>query len=168
MKSKGYTLWLVPKEPVYSRFSKLITNLAKKYGGPLFEPHVTLLGELTLSEKRLIFLIEKLVEKQKPFTITLNKIAYEDYYFRTLIVKALKTRPLLALHQKAKKIFEVKNTSPYMPHLSLLYGIYPLELKKEIIARIGKNQPAKFKVHSLVLLKGGKVEDWKIVKEFPF
>ncbi len=173
MKSKGYTLWLVPKGVIYKKFSGLIKNLAKKYDGPIFEPHVTLIGDLAVgdligSEKRLIALTQQLASAQKPFSVTLKQIDYENYYFRTLIVKALKTKPLLSLQEKAKKIFGVENASPYMPHLSLLYGLYPVKIKEQIISEIGRNQNSKFIVSSLVLLKGGKVEDWKMIGEFKF
>lgn len=168
MISKGYTLWLVPTGKEYPRFSELIRKLAKEYGGPVFTPHVTLLGEIILPEAEVIKRIEQLVLNQKPFIVTLEEINYEDYFFRTLFVKAKKTDALLALNNRTKEIFQIHGTDSYMPHLSLLYGNYPLEVKEKIIKQIGKNQSSQFEIKSVHLIKGGEVDKWVNIAEFPF
>lgn len=168
MFSKGYTLWLMPKGEVYNRFESLIKKLAKEYGGPIFEPHVTLLGDIEQSEEEVIRKTEQLVLGQKPFPITLKQIDYQDYHFRALFVRAEITESLLSLHNRAKEIFGMQDIPSYMPHLSLLYGNYPNELKEKIISEIGREQTAQFEVSSVYLIKGGEVKDWQIVKEFPF
>ncbi len=167
--SKEYTLWLMPKGQIYNKFNTLIKKLADENEGPVFKPHVTLLGEVPQQGKsEVIRLTEELVAGQKPFLITLREIGYQDFHFRTLFVKAEITAPLQALHDKAKQIFSAQNITQYMAHLSLLYGNYPNELKEQIIAEIGSQQPAQWEVNSVHLVKGGEVEDWKIVKEFTF
>lgn len=40
----SYSIWLIPDGEVYKTVSSIIQNIAKEYGGPLFEPHITLLG----------------------------------------------------------------------------------------------------------------------------
>lgn len=168
MISKGYTLWLMPKGTVYERFFGLIKKLALENNGPVFEPHVTLLGEFTNSLEEAIKGAKELVKDQNPFTINLEEIDYQDFYFRTLFVKAQITQPLLALHEHAKALFNMRSIPPYMPHLSLLYGTYPNELKEKIITQIGKGQSAQIEVKSVFLVKGGEIKDWEIVEEFPF
>lgn len=171
MIAKGYSLWLMPPGEYYKRFADLIKTLAQKYGGPVFQPHITLLGELMAkfpySEEESIRLTEELVTGQKPFSIVLKEIDYQDFYFRALFVKVDVTKPLLGLHEKAKETFGIQNIPPFMPHLSLLYGNYPVYLKEKIIKDIGRNQSARFEVKSVHLVKGGEVEEWQIVKEFP-
>lgn len=167
MESKGYSLWLMPSGENYNIFENLIKKLANEYNGPVFQPHVTLLGEIILPETDAIRKTEQLVDGQKPFSITLKQIDYEDFYFRTLFVKAVITKPLQTLYNKAKEIFAM-DVPLYMPHLSLLYGNYPREVKKKIIQEIGRDQTALFKISSVHLFKGGKVEQWQKIKEFTF
>lgn len=167
MISKGFTLWLIPKGEIYKKFADLIKKLGGEYGGPLFKPHVTLLGDIKLSEVEMISKTEKLVKDQKPFPITLRQIDYQEYHFRALFVRAEITDQLLTLHNQAKEIFGIQNIPPYMPHLSLLYGNYPNELKERIISGIGREQPVQWEIDTVYLIKGGKVKEWKIVKEFP-
>lgn len=168
MISKGYTLWLMPKGEQYNRFSDLIKRLAHEHGGPVFEPHVTLLGDIEQPEEEVIRKTEHLVLNQQSFPLTLRQVNYQDYHFRALFVKAEIAGPLQTLHERAKVIFNMQDIPPYMPHLSLLYGSYPNELKEKIILEIGREQPAQFEVSSVHLIKGGEVKDWQIIKEFSF
>lgn len=167
MISKGYTLWLMQDE-MRKKFAGLIKKLGAEYGGPIFEPHVTLLGGIELPQTEVIRRSEQLVHGQKSFPIILRQIDYEDYFFRTLFIKAEVTEQLQNLHNRAKEIFEIGGTSTYMPHLSLLYGNYPVELKERIIKKIGQDQTFQFQINSVHLVKGGEVKDWQIIRAFPF
>lgn len=168
MYSKGYTLWLQPKGDIYKKFDYLIRKIASKLNGPIFQPHVTLLGEISIPEEEICNLSQLLVQDQKPFTINLNQIGYEDFHFRTLFVKAEVTAPLLKLHQMAKKLFDKENIPLFMPHLSLLYGNYPPGIKEVIIREIDREQKARFEVNSITLIKGGEVSEWKVIGNFTF
>lgn len=168
MKSKGYTLWLMPKGASYDKFANLIKKFAKENIGPVFEPHVTLLGEIMFLEEEAVNRTQQLVLDQKQFQVTLQNIDYEDFYFRTLFIRAEITEPLLTLHNRAKEIFGIENIPWYMPHISLLYGTFPNDLKEKIIAEIGRDQTTAFDISSVHLIRGGEVKDWEIIKEFPF
>jgi 2'-5' RNA ligase len=166
MFSKGYTLWLVPTGNAYDKFSNLIKSLAKKYDAPIFEPHVTLLGDIEISEEEAVKKTEQLVANQKSFPLNLGSVDYQDFHFRTLFVRAEPTKFLQNLHKRAKQIFQM-DIPPYMPHLSILYGTYPEELKKGIISEIGSTKEASWIVDKVTLIKGGEVSEWKTIKEFP-
>lgn len=168
MKSQGYSLWLVPTGQANEKFINLIKKLAKENNAPVFIPHVTLLGDFMFPEEGCIAKTEQMVSGQQPFTIKLGEIDYEDFYFRTLFVRAEKSEPLLALNNRAREIFQMQNTSHFMPHLSILYGTFPNKLKEKIIKEIGRDQSAEFEVSSVTLVKGGEVEDWKIISKFSF
>lgn len=168
MYSRGYTLWLMPTSQANEKFVSLVKKLAAENQAPIFQPHVTLLGDIIISEQEAIEKTKQLVSGQTPFTLNLAEIGYEDFHFRTLFVRAEKTEPLLDLHNRAKEIFQKQDIPPYMPHLSILYGIYPTKIKEKIIAEIGRNQSSRFEVKSIHLVKGGEVADWKITAELPF
>ena len=168
MKAKGYSLWLVPTGKAYDKLSSLIQRLAKSYNAPIFEPHVTLIGEIMQSENDALRKTEQLASRQNSFQITLNSVDYQDYYFRTLFIRAEKTNLLQALHDRSKDVFEVKDVSDYMPHLSLMYGNFPKAVKEQIIKDIGNDQATEFTVNGLQLFKtDGEVNAWYKVKELP-
>lgn len=166
MKSKGHSLWLILTGEAYEKFSSLIKKLAKQYNAPVFQPHITLLGDFMQPLDECIKLTKQAVLNQKPFIINMGEIDYEDFYFRTLFIRVDKMEPLLNLHNRAKEIFKMV-IPPYMPHLSLLYGTFPIETKEKIIKEIGRKQSIQFEISSVLLIKGGEIADWRILKEFP-
>jgi 2'-5' RNA ligase len=168
MKAKGHSLWLMPIGNVYDKLSGLITRLAQEYKTPLFEPHVTLLGEAMQSDSDIFKRAEQLVSGQKPFPVTLRTVDYQDFYFRTLFVRADRTEPLLSLYNRAKDIFEMQDIPEYMPHLSLMYGNFPQLVKEKIISGIGIDQLTEFTANSVHLFKtDGEANTWRRVKAFP-
>lgn len=167
MKGTGYSINILPSGEEYNRFESLILRLAEQYNTPVFAPHVTVLGQATEDEEEAIAGMKKLVANQGPFTVTLEKVDFQDHFFRALFVLAEKTEPLLSLHEKAKKIFG-KAADPYMPHLSLLYGDFSSDLKKKIISEIGPLQKSTFEVKNLHLFcTEGEADEWYEVEEFP-
>ena len=155
----------MPTGEEYKRFADLIGKLARDYKAPIFQPHITSLGGIMLPEAEIVKRTKQLVLNQKPFTVNMGEIDYENYYFRTLFVRVDKTESLLALHNRSKEIFRM-DIPPYMPHLSLLYGTFPVETKEKIIKEIGKDLSCQFEINSVHLVKGGAVEDWHIVGKF--
>ena len=52
--SKGsYYLWFKPSGMAYDILARTIRELAKQLGGPVFEPHVSLIGSLEGTEEEL-------------------------------------------------------------------------------------------------------------------
>jgi 2'-5' RNA ligase len=169
MKAKGYSLWLMPTGEVYDKFSGLIRRLAEEYRAPLFAPHITLLGETRQSEEDVLRKAKQLASIQKPFPVTLNTVDYQDFYFRTLFVRADRTNSLQALHDRAKEIFEMQDIPYYMPHLSLLYGNFPKTVKEQIIKSIGRDQATEFTVKGIDVFKtDGEEKTWHRVKQENF
>lgn len=165
--AKGYSLWLVPTGETYDKLSGIIKRLAEEYNTPLFEPHITLLGEAPQSENDVIKRTRQLISGQKPFLATIRTLDYQDFYYRALFVKAEKTEPLLAFHERAKTIFEMPDIPPYMPHLSLLYGNFSGDIKKKIIKTIGNEFTEEFIVNAVHLIKSeGQANAWYKIKEF--
>lgn len=169
MTASGYSINILPKGEEYAKFETLIIKLAEQYNTPIFAPHITLLGQAAQDEDSARTLLKKLTQDQKPFKITLGKIDYQDYFFRALYVIADESPELLALYGKAKELAGKTNIPGYIPHLSLLYGDFPSEIKEKIIKEIGSEHPAVFEVNSLHLFHTeGEADDWYEVEEFPF
>jgi len=164
---KRYSLWLMPRGDVYNTLSKIISRLSEKYSAPYFEPHVTLLGRLTGNEEEIISKASQLADCTRTYEIKLNKLDFLDEYFKCLFIKAEATEPLLSANLRARKIFAQQYYSEYMPHLSLMYGRFSPEVKKEIITEIGNEFHFGLDVKSIHLYStGNNVEEWRKVKEF--
>ncbi len=170
MKS-NYSLWFVPEEGIYEKFSEIITRLSGEYAAPLFEPHVTLAGPITALKEEIVTKVASYVANITPFSIHLTKIDYEPYFFRAVYIKAEETKELVSANQIAKEKFDLLD-EPYMPHLSLLYGDFSDTTKMGIIESIGEDFSCEFLVRSVSLVDIGEdttdVKNWKLIKNFLF
>lgn len=163
-----YSLWLMPSGKIYTRLSSIISKLSRNYKTPDFEPHVTLLGGLMGAKEEIIGKTSNLTGHIKPYQLTLTKVDYLDEYFRCLFIKVKKTKLVIDANLEASNFFEYKQYQAYLPHLSLMYGNLPTEVKKEIITKIGKSFAISFKATSIHLFSTqGEPADWYRVKEFP-
>lgn len=156
-----YHLWLAPNGQAYHMLMKVITDLSKAYQAPVFDPHVTLLGSLPGTEEAISLRCLELGGSLPPFNILLTEPAYGDQYFQCVFLKTQETPALLNAHELARSLF-VKNPSPYMPHLSLLYGHYSIELKDKITSTFSQALRLNFTVDRfhLIRAKSEHPMDW--------
>jgi 2'-5' RNA ligase len=169
-KLSEYSVWIVPPKDVYDRLAQLIARLSARHAAPLFEPHVTLLGSSTVSKDAALSRVSELAGLLKPFQVRLTEISYRDEYFRALFIGVEQTKEVMKANAKARSLFNLPPDVGYMPHLSLLYGDFPPDVKQDIMAEVGTNCGLAFEAHSihLVLASSGiPPETWRRIEEFP-
>lgn len=163
-----YSLWLMPSGQLVAQLQALISQLSNEYSTPLFEPHVTLIGELAISEKEAVAKTQRLAEMLRPFTISLREVACQNEFFRCVFIKAEKQPDLLNANSKAHEVFEQRNDKNYMPHLSLVYGDLALPAKEQIIKRVGPEKRMNFKAKGIFLYyTTGQPQNWYLILEAP-
>jgi 2'-5' RNA ligase len=71
-------------------------------------------------------------------------------------------------HELARRLF-VKDPSPYMPHLSLLYGDYSIELKDKITSTLSQTLRLTFTVDTFDLIQARSEDpkDWTSILTVP-
>lgn len=165
--SIGHSLWLMPLGQVYDELSRTISELSKEYAAPVFQPHVTLLGDLIGDEKEITLQAQQLASRIRPFQVTLTTVDYLDTYFRCLFLRAEESPALVEANRVARNIFHREQDDKFMPHLSLLYGNFEVETKKRIIETIGREWAKSFPVNRIHLLScNGEPKNWYRVQEF--
>ena len=82
-----YTIWMVPKEPLFSKSASVINQLSQDYGTLKFEPHVTILPEILGDEKKIGDKVASIASSIKPFTVKLGEGGYGDSIFHCLFIK---------------------------------------------------------------------------------
>lgn len=169
MRTRGYSIWLIPRDKTFKRLSDLIKKLSVQYKTPHFEPHVTLLGGIIGSQDEIVDKTKELASKIRPYEIQLSGVDYLDYYFKLLFLKVKKARLVMGVNQKAREVFNMTNEEKYAPHLSLIYGNFLESVKKEIIkSRKLENLEFSFTVDRVHLYRTeGEVKDWRKIEEFP-
>ena len=161
-----FHLWFVPTGTVYDRLAGLIADLSARYDGPRFDPHLTLLGRLEGEEGILVDRTRQLAHMLHPFEVRLKEPGYEAQYFRCLFLPAEPSPPILEAYQRAAQIFDRPSTSAFDPHVSLLYGLFPESLKREIIKGLPSALSGTFPVSRLQLIRAGSTnpQDWQAVE----
>ena len=162
-----YSIWLMPNGKIASELSKTISQLSIQYTAPLFPPHMTLIGDIYDGEKEMIAQTQQLASRIRAFQVTLTTVDYLDVYFRCLFLRAEETPALLEANRVARDIFHREQEPRFMPHLSLLYGNFDVETKKQIIQAIGREFRRTFPVTALHLYSTtGETKEWYRVQEF--
>jgi 2'-5' RNA ligase len=127
--------WLIPSEPARGFFRGIISNLARRYDAPVFEPHVTIhtgadradLAETALGQAGR----ESTVIRLKPLGVDQS-----DEFTKTLFVQFELSSELRQLHDVIRQTacdplkYEIK------PHLSLLYKNMSVATRRELAASI--------------------------------
>lgn len=164
-----YSLWLQPHGDIAYRLQERIKKLSKKYGTPLFEPHITLLGGLKASETELLSLTNTLASSLKPFEVLLTKTGYTDRFYQSLFLYVKKSNTLMSARSLACRLFDCSESKKYVPHVSLLYGDISRNEKERILNIIGREHYLSCPVKSLALIKSdGTPEAWKKVETAVF
>ena len=159
-----FHLWIVPTGEVYDRLAGVIADLSARHHGPAFDPHLTLLGRLEGEEEVLVDRAHQLARALHPFDVRLGEPRYEAQYFRCLFLPVEPSPPILEAHQRATQIFDAQPTSAFDPHVSLLYGVFPESLKREIITALPTDLPSAFLASRLHLIRAGSTnpQDWQV------
>lgn len=164
---KLYTIWIVPSPSIKKDLDKIIIKLAKKYKSPIFEPHMTLLGDIEIDEKTMIEKAKILASKLKSFSLELGEISFSTTYFQSVFIRVKSTAKLMEANLKAKEIFGREN-KVFMPHMSLLYGEQEMKLREKIIPTIKLPKNKIFIVDKIVVVPSTKdPKEWKHLAEIP-
>lgn len=162
-----FSIWLVPPKPLHTKLTAIVEKLAREYGGPVFEPHLTLIGGVPMDEEPLIEKARQLATQAAPLELELEAVAFSTTYFQSVFVRVKPTVPLLELNVMASEMFAVPNTL-FMPHLSLLYGEHPMAIRAEAAATVVL-EPEKFVVdHMTVIPATFDPKGWTHQAELPF
>jgi 2'-5' RNA ligase len=162
-----YTLWLIPDKEAYKKLSKLIVDLSTTHDTPEFEPHVTLLSGITDELDIAIQKAEDLANNISPVSATLTRIEFLELYYRCLFFCTNESQELMDARGMAEDIFEHTQISPFIPHVSFLYGSLPIFEKEAIIGALGDNFFMDFRMPKLRLVKTQRTpEYWELIEEF--
>ncbi len=161
-----FFLWLTSVGESYDRLAELIDQLSEQYRGPRFEPHLTLLGGIEGEDLVIYEHVRTLANRLRPIIIDLQQPAYGDEYFRCLFFPVRETLELLDAHEQANVILGNTSTVTFFPHVSLLYGLFPKRVKRDILASFPTNLPKQFLASELKLIRTESLnpQDWHLVE----
>ncbi|KAJ0796919.1 putative cyclic phosphodiesterase, 2',3'-cyclic-nucleotide 3'-phosphodiesterase [Helianthus annuus] len=85
-KKDVYSVWALPPEHVSERVKKLMVALRSEFGGPEFEPHVTVVGAIRLTEDDARDKLNKASEGLKAYNATVEKVATGTFFYQCVFL----------------------------------------------------------------------------------
>jgi 2'-5' RNA ligase len=129
------TYWLCPAAPEREELSTIIRNLAERFDGPVFEPHVTLYVTSTHRENPNEVLTDALSQRHE-YRLAIRGLDYSDKFTKTLFLQFAPDPDLARLSQDLQRASASAADYELNPHLSLLYKDMDQETKRGLAASI--------------------------------
>jgi hypothetical protein len=162
----GLSLWLMPAEPAARRFRSVIEGMAARLGSPVFDPHVTLLGGITLDEAHAWPLAATLAATLAPVRVRLVRIGWRPAYFRCLYAE-VESEAIVRAHETARGLFHLPESPPYEPHLSFVYADLADVEQAALAVEVDRHLPVSTVLDTLRLMRTtGAVEEWQAAGSF--
>ncbi|XP_020204266.1 cyclic phosphodiesterase [Cajanus cajan] len=117
-----YSVWAIPPEDVGSRCTNLMTALRSEFGGPSFHPHITVVGAIKLTPDDALAKLRSACQALRPFHVTVDGVATGTFFYQCVYLLLRPDPHILETSAYCCTRFGYANSTPYMPHLSLLYG----------------------------------------------
>lgn len=126
-----YSVWAIPPEDVGARCANLMTTLRSEFGGPHFHPHITVVGAIKLTPEDAVTKLRSACQALRPFHVTVDRVAAGSFFYQCVYLLLRPDPHLLETSAHCCTHFGYTNSTPYMPHLSLLYGDLSDEEKRK-------------------------------------
>ncbi|GAV80560.1 CPDase domain-containing protein [Cephalotus follicularis] len=126
-----YSVWALPPDDVSGRLRKLMDGLASEFGGPRFEPHVTVVGAISLTPDDALQKFKSACDGLKAYHVIVDRVATGTFFYQCVFLLLHPTAEVVEASAHCSGHFGYKSTTSYMPHLSLLYADLTEDEKKK-------------------------------------
>jgi hypothetical protein len=132
----GFSLWLMPDVATAGAAAALVERLAPAHAGVLFEPHVTLLGDIfPPSVESLEATASAIAAATPPIAVSFSRAATGGVYYRCVFALVGPIPPALAAANSAAQA-ACGHDEVFMPHMSLLYSDIPQDEREAVAAAV--------------------------------
>lgn len=162
-----YSIWMIPPEPVAGMLKEKINSLALKYAGPLFEPHLTVLGNIERDLSDVEAITRRIAAQTIGMQLSLGPVSFSTTYFQSVFVRVNSSAPLMELNVALKDGF-CRQNDVFMPHISLLYGDHDMATREKIVSDMQKIE-GRFIISKLTIVPTtNDPATWQHVTSIPF
>ncbi|XP_057949731.1 cyclic phosphodiesterase-like [Malania oleifera] len=126
-----YSVWAIPEQNVRRRLKVLMDGLRSEFGGPQFEAHVTVVGAIELAEDDAVQKFKSACDGLRAYTASVDKVDTGTFFYQCVYLLLHPTSQVKEASAHCTHYFGYKSSTPYMPHLSLLYGDCTDDVKKK-------------------------------------
>ncbi|KAK8970552.1 Cyclic phosphodiesterase [Platanthera guangdongensis] len=167
-----FSVWAIPPPDVNRRFKSLMFSLRSEFGGPAFDPHITVVGDLRLHRNDAIAFLHSSAASINPFTARISAVSHGAVFYQCVYLLLDPSPQVKEISSHCCSHFGYKSSTPYMPHLSLIYGDLGEEEKERASKRAEEIDAGinglTFEISSLALYRTDTrdktTESWELVE----
>lgn len=93
-----YSVWAIPPDEVRARVKKLMEGLRSEFGGPQFEPHVTVVGAISLTADDALEKFRSACNGLKVYNCTVDRVATGTFTYQCVFLLLRPTREVNSFH----------------------------------------------------------------------
>jgi len=116
-----YSIWLTLNAKLATELSDHIDKLAQLTGGPAFEPHLTLCGDLKYERNEVLKLASTMAEAFSGARAKFTEVDFGSSYFQSVFLTMELPESLAGFRLSILSRFGIE--PQYPPHISLAYGV---------------------------------------------
>jgi len=117
----NYSIWVIPSESVNITLQKIIDQLSKEFGGPLFEPHMTIIGGINQGLSEIEEKTYKIAQTLNTLELTLGPVSFSTTYFQNVLVRVNSTALLMQLNLDFKKSIRGREFGIYASYKFIIW-----------------------------------------------
>jgi 2'-5' RNA ligase len=151
--------------------TELVGELADRFGSPLFAPHLTLMSDRPGDPSTMTALCREVASDFAPFAAQIAAVETGPAFFRSLYARFAAMGPIAKLRQRVEAALSFQPETPFMPHISLAYGLAEGDAKESVRRELAQGlvgRPVHFDrigvVHSADTIP---VAEWRVVATLP-
>lgn len=168
-----FSVWLVPQEDDEIYLSNIIKDLGKEHNAPVFTPHLTLLGNVTIDYDKLKSVIDTIFQNVKPFRIKKIGLNQSEDFFKTVFIECELDENLKVPFERISSKTDKRSVESFKPHISLIYKTLSKDERIKIIEEMNiKNKFVIDNVYIVAPREGQKdwydVGNWRILYKKSF
>lgn len=167
------SIWLVPSKNDKKYLQEIVNGLAKEYESPVFVPHLTLFGDITIGFEKLKGTVDEVFRDIKPFKIKKTKQNQSKKFFKTVFIEFEPNENLKNLFIRLSEKTDKRSVENFNPHISLVYKTMTEDKKLKIIQKLTIKD--EFKIGSVYVIgpkKGAKdfydISSWRTLYKNEF
>ncbi|CAJ1911165.1 unnamed protein product [Cylindrotheca closterium] len=133
-KTMKLSLWLMPPPHVATALEQRISFYSKTSGGPYFDPHVTVLGDITCESRDHATKIVSVLQQDLSGFGEIDAVFHPkaqnlDAWNQALVVEMVATPKFVELCERVRELLQMDSTTGLFPpplrapHMSLFYGV---------------------------------------------
>nr|XP_033511006.1 cyclic phosphodiesterase-like isoform X2 [Nicotiana tomentosiformis] len=123
-KLEVYSVWALPSEDVRERLKKLMGGLRSEFGGPQFEPHVTVVGAIRLTEDEARDKFRKGCEGVKAYNATVEKVDTGTFFYQCVYLLLHPTNEVVEASARCCSNFGYNSSSRKLYVLSFFGSLH--------------------------------------------